>query len=63
MVNGFAGQVVELDLDGRVLAVAGKPGQGLGEFGEAHVVALSPRDEVFVADSANGSLVKFVRRQ
>ncbi len=63
MANGFAGQVVQLDLEGKVLAVTGKPGQGPGEFGEAHVIAVSPKDEVFVADSVNGSLVKFVRRR
>jgi hypothetical protein len=62
MANGFAGQVVQLDFDGKVLAVIGKPGKGLGEFGEAHVIAVGPREEVIVADSANGQLVKFVPR-
>jgi sugar lactone lactonase YvrE len=62
MANGFAGQVVRLDFDGKVLAVIGKPGQGLGEFGEAHVIAVGPKEEVIVADSANGQLVKFVAR-
>ena len=28
MVNGFAGQIVQMDLNGKVLAVMGKPGQG-----------------------------------
>jgi DNA-binding beta-propeller fold protein YncE len=63
MANGFAGQVVRMDGEGKVLAVIGRPGQGLGEFGEAHVIAVSPKDEVLVADSANGSLVKFVPRR
>jgi len=62
MVNGFAGQVVQMDLDGNVLAVAGKPGQGLGEFGEAHFLAVSPKEELYVADSVNGALVKFVKK-
>jgi sugar lactone lactonase YvrE len=62
MVNGFAGQVVQMDQAGKVLAVAGKPGQGLGEFGEAHFVAVSPKGEIFVADSVNGALVKFVKK-
>jgi len=62
MANGFAGQVVQMDFDGKVQAVIGKPGQGLGEFGEAHVIAVGPKDEVIVADSANGQLVKFVPR-
>jgi DNA-binding beta-propeller fold protein YncE len=62
MVNGFAGQVVKMDLAGTVRAVLGKPGKGPGEFGEAHFIAVSPKDEIFVADSVNASLVKFVRK-
>ena len=62
MVNGFAGQLLRLDLAGKVLAATGRPGTALGEFGEAHFLAVSPRDELFVADSVNGALVKFVKR-
>jgi hypothetical protein len=62
MVNGFAGQIVELALDGKVLAALGKPGSGPGEFGEAHMIAVGPRDEIFVADSVNAALFKFVKR-
>jgi sugar lactone lactonase YvrE len=62
MVNGFAGQVVRMDLSGKVLSVVGRPGKGPGEFGEAHFVAVSPRQDVFVADSVNGALVKFVKQ-
>jgi len=61
MVNGFAGQVLKLDLNGKVLAAVGKPGTGLGEFGEAHFIAVSPRGELFVADSVNGAMQKFVK--
>ena len=62
MVNGFTGQLLRLDLDGKVLAATGKPGTALGEFGEAHFVAVSPKGDVYVADSVNGALVKFVRK-
>lgn len=62
MVNGFAGQILRLDLTGKVLAATGKPGSGLGEFGEAHAVAMSPKGELFVADSVNSVLHKFVRK-
>ena len=62
MVNGFAGQVVKMDLAGKVLAVLGKPGKGPGEFGEAHFIAVSPKDELYVADSVNAGLVKFVKK-
>src|SRR6476646_2786955 len=46
MVNGFAGQLLRLDLDGKVLAAVGKPGNGVGEFGEAHFIAVSPKGEI-----------------
>ena len=62
MVNGFAGQVLRMDLNGKVVAATGKPGTALGEFGEAHFLAVSPKDELYVADSVNGALVKFVKR-
>jgi DNA-binding beta-propeller fold protein YncE len=61
MVNGFAGQILQLDLEGKVLAVTGKPGTGLGEFGEAHFIAVSPKGELFVADVTSG-VHKFVRK-
>jgi sugar lactone lactonase YvrE len=63
MVNGFAGQLLRLDLNGKVLAAIGKPGTGPGEFGEAHFLAISPRNDLYVADSVNGMLMKFVRKK
>ena len=62
MVNGFAGQVVKLDLQGNVQAVVGKAGNGVGEFGEAHFIAVSPKGELWVADSVNRAVQKFVRK-
>jgi sugar lactone lactonase YvrE len=62
MVNGFAGQLLRLDLSGKVLAATGKPGTGPGEFGEAHFIAISPRGDLYVADSVNGALMKFVKK-
>ena len=62
MVNGFAGQLLRMDLNGTVLAAVGKPGKDLGEFGEAHFVAVSPQGEVYVADTVNSKLHKFVKR-
>jgi sugar lactone lactonase YvrE len=63
MVNGFAGQLLRLDLSGKVLAAVGKPGTAAGEFGEAHFIAISPRGDLYVADSVNGMLMKFVRKR
>jgi sugar lactone lactonase YvrE len=62
MVNGFAGQLLKLDLDGKVLGATGKPGKGLGEFGEAHMIAVSPKGDVYVADSVNATVQKFVKK-
>jgi sugar lactone lactonase YvrE len=62
MVNGFAGQVLKMDLTGNVLAAAGKPGTGAGEFGEAHFIAVSPKGELWVADSVNATVQKFVKK-
>jgi DNA-binding beta-propeller fold protein YncE len=63
MVNGFAGQVLRLDLSGAVQAATGKPGKGVGEFGEAHFITVSPGGELYVADSVNSTLQKFVKRK
>lgn len=62
MVNGFAAQVLQMDLAGRVLAATGRPGRGLGEFDEAHFIAVSPRGELFIADTVNATLQKFVKK-
>jgi sugar lactone lactonase YvrE len=62
MVNGFTGQLLRLDLDGKVLAAVGKPGNGVGEFGEAHFVAVSPKGDIYVADSVNRAVQKFVKK-
>ncbi|HEY7336178.1 MAG TPA: peptidyl-alpha-hydroxyglycine alpha-amidating lyase family protein [Bryobacteraceae bacterium] len=62
MVNGFAGQLLRLDLDGKVLAAVGKPGKGVGEFGEAHFVAVSDKGDIYVADSVNRAVQKFVKK-
>jgi hypothetical protein len=43
MVNGFAGQVQCLDLNGNMLAAVGRTGKGEGEFSEAHLIAVSPK--------------------
>jgi sugar lactone lactonase YvrE len=64
MVNGFAGQLLKMDLDGKVLAAVGKPGAAgtWGEFGEAHFIAVSPKGEIYVADSVNRAVQKFVKK-
>ena len=51
-----------MDLDGKVLAATGKPGTALGEFGEAHFIAVSPKGDLWVADSVNRAVQKFVKK-
>ncbi|MBV9507340.1 MAG: hypothetical protein JO323_20285 [Acidobacteriia bacterium] len=62
MVNGFTGQLLKLDRSGTVLAATGKPGKELGEFGEAHFLAVSPKGEIFIADTVKPALHKFVKK-
>jgi len=61
LAHGHAGQVLKLDLDGKVLGAMGKQGRGLGQFGEAHFIAVSARNEIFVADTLNWRVQKFVK--
>jgi hypothetical protein len=62
MVSGFAGQILELDANGKAIAATGQPGKGLGEFGEAHYMAIGPQGEIFVADTVRPALHKFVKK-
>jgi DNA-binding beta-propeller fold protein YncE len=62
LVTGFAGQILKLDANGRAVAATGQPGKGLGEFGEAHYMTLGPDGEIYVADTVNATLHKFVRK-
>jgi DNA-binding beta-propeller fold protein YncE len=64
LAHGHTGQIMKLDLAGNVvgqMAGAGQ-GKGLGKYGEAHYIAVSPRDEIFVADTLNYRVQKYVRR-
>jgi len=48
--------------DRGVLAAMGKLGKGPGEFGEAHMIAVNSKGDIYVADSVNATLVKFVKK-
>jgi DNA-binding beta-propeller fold protein YncE len=62
LVTGFAGQILRLDGNGKALAATGQPGKGLGEFGEAHYMAMGPGGEIWVADTVKPALHKFVKK-
>lgn len=62
MVSGFSGEILRLDKNGKAIGAAGQPGKGLGEFGEAHYMTLTPSGDIFVADTIKPALHKYVRR-
>jgi streptogramin lyase len=64
LASGYGGEVIKLDLNGNVVGTIPGGGQGktLGKYGEAHYIAVSPRDEIFVADTLNWRVQKYVRQ-
>lgn len=64
LAHGHTGLIMKLDLDGKVLGTIEGSGQGktLGRYGEAHYIAVSARDEIFVADTLNWRVQKYVRK-
>jgi DNA-binding beta-propeller fold protein YncE len=63
LTSGFAGQILKLDSNGKAIAAMGQPGKALGEFGEAHYMAIASNGDIYVADTINAVLHKFVRKQ
>ena len=62
MVSGFAGEILQLDENGRAVGANGQPGRGLGEFGEAHYMTLAPNGDIWVADTVRPELHKYVKQ-
>ena len=62
LAHGHTGMIKELDLDGNVLGETGGQGKTMGRFGEAHYLAVSSRGEIFVTDTLNWRVQKYVRR-
>jgi hypothetical protein len=63
LATGFSGQILRLDADGHAVAMMGEPGPGpaLGQFGEAHYMAIAPNSDIYVADTINAKLHRFVK--
>jgi DNA-binding beta-propeller fold protein YncE len=63
LATGFSGQILRLGADGAPLAMMGEPGPGpaLGEFGEAHYMAIAPGGDIYVADTINAKLHRFAK--
>ncbi|MBM3357056.1 MAG: 6-bladed beta-propeller [Betaproteobacteria bacterium] len=63
LAHGHAGKIMRLDLDGRVRGATGGQGKALGQYGEAHFLALARRDrEIYVADTLNWRVQKLVKQ-
>jgi DNA-binding beta-propeller fold protein YncE len=64
LAHGHKGRIMKLDLHGNVLGeiAGGGPGKTLGKYGEAHYIAISPRGEIFVADTLNWRVQKYVKQ-
>ena len=61
MVSGFSGEILRLDENGKAVGAVGQPGKGLGEFGEAHYMTLTPNGDIFIADTIKPALHKYVK--
>ncbi|HUR32846.1 MAG TPA: peptidyl-alpha-hydroxyglycine alpha-amidating lyase family protein [Vicinamibacterales bacterium] len=63
LATGFSGQILRLGADGKAVAMMGQPGPGpaLGEFGEAHYLAMAPNSDIYVADTINAKLHRFTK--
>ena len=62
LTTGYAGQILKMDQNGRAIGMTGQAGKNLGEFGEAHYMTFGPSGEIYVADTVNPGLQKFVKR-
>ena len=64
LAHGHTGQIMKLDLNGKVVGMIAGSGQGktLGKYGEAHYIGVSKRDEIFVADTLNWRVQKYVKK-
>jgi sugar lactone lactonase YvrE len=62
LAHGHTGLVKQLDLDGKVLGETGGQGKTPGRYGEAHYIAVSKRGEIYVTDTLNWRVQKYVKR-
>ena len=62
LANGHYGQIIKLDMHGVITGMTGKVGKAPGEFGEAHYLAVSAQGEIYVADTLNWRVQKYVKK-
>jgi DNA-binding beta-propeller fold protein YncE len=61
LTSGFAGQILKLDANGKAVAATGQPGKHLVELGEAHYMTMGPQGVIWVSDTINALIHKFVK--
>lgn len=59
MTSGFDGEWARLDTDGHLLGALGRPGDGIGEFGEGHYLSVNATGDVFIADAVSSRVHVF----
>lgn len=63
LAHGHTGKIIKLDLHGRVLGATGGQGKGPNRYGEAHFLALNPKETaIYVADTLNWRVQKLVKK-
>jgi sugar lactone lactonase YvrE len=62
LANGHHGQIIKLDLGGGIVGMTGRVGKALGEFGEAHFLAVGAQGDIYVADTLNWRVQRYVRK-
>jgi DNA-binding beta-propeller fold protein YncE len=63
LATGFSGQILRLNAEGKAVGMFGQPGPPptLGDFGEAHYMAMAPNGDIYVADTINATLHRFAK--
>ena len=62
MTTGFDGEWAKLDMQGNVVGSLGRPGEGLGEFGEGHFLVVDDIGDVYIADAVSSKLHLFRKK-
>ncbi len=61
LTTGFDGQWAKLNMQGQVIGAIGSPGEGNGQFGEAHYLTLDNDGNVYVADVVTRRVQKYAK--
>ena len=62
LASGFAGQILELDGGGRVLAAMGSRARASASSARRTYMALGVNDDIYVADTVKPALHKFIKQ-